>query len=283
MTMGVNNEILEISNLSKIYRNNNKSQIILDNINLTLNKGEIFGLIGKIGSGKSTFLKILGGYEPFDDGFIKINGSTNLRKYITYYPQHYFKFFRGTVIDNLMEKLELKNFNIEKKVNDDKKYQDKREFAESLLRKFNLIEKSDKKIIELTSSEKQLLTILDRLFEGKNLLIFDHPWTMGDPLFIQNLMDYVKNFCSAHNISAIIASNNINELKYLCDKVGILINGKLEVNNEAIDQFIKQIPNLFPFKPLDIPEASNSEFLIQLKDIFIKNNFKHLTLDIFKG
>ncbi|MHA1268175.1 MAG: ATP-binding cassette domain-containing protein [Candidatus Helarchaeota archaeon] len=285
--MGFDKDFVKVINVTKKFNQNDKEIIVLNKINMSLALGEIFGLIGEFGSGKSTLLRILRGVETYNDGSVEIGGSTKLKDLSVYYPQHYFGLYDDSVINNLIRKLNIiktNNKNSPTPFKDDINYKEMKSAAENILIEFDLIKSADLNVKQLTTSEKQLLVLLRQfILNERKLLILDNPWGMAHPLLIQKIINYLKKLKELQNVAIIIASENINALQYICDRIGLLHNGNLKIDNGLINQFIQNKQPLFPFKPLELPNSDQFETLIQMKNIQYKNVFNNFNLDVFKG
>ncbi|MHA1231065.1 MAG: ATP-binding cassette domain-containing protein [Candidatus Helarchaeota archaeon] len=285
--MNSNHVLLKIEDLVKKYEYNSIEKVVLKNINLELNVRNIFGIIGNSSTGKSTLLRIIHGIEAFNEGIVKINGSKNLKEFSTYYPQHYFGLYHDSVINNLMKKFNALESRDETQPLPDigsSKYNNLRNLAENLLKNFDLYSKADLNVKELTAAEKQILIVLKQFIIKENsLIILDSPFSMLDQNQLQSMLDFIKKFCKERNNAVIISSDNMSALKYLCDQVGILKDGELKIVKNLDDNFYKNIPKLFPFKPLELPSSENSNSIIELNEISFGNHIKEINLEIYEG
>ena len=213
-------EKIEFANVCFKYKVDNPS-FGLDNINLTIEKNDIIGVIGKSGSGKTTFADLLLGLLKPDNGKIFINGensinidSQNLN--ISYIPQSI-----NLLDDNLYENIAFGN----KNQNIDKEKMNKILFMTDL-------DKLDKDLysknigedgIKISGGQKQRIGIARALYNKPNLLILDEPTSELDYSSEKKIMQNISEF--KIDIIVIIA-HRINSLN-ICNKLLILDNGKI--------------------------------------------------------
>lgn len=281
-------ELLKITNLTKKYTYDNKDiHLIFEDININLKSGDIFGLFGNNGSGKSTLIKILRGIKPYDSGDIRLNGSKELRNLTSYYPQYYFGLWDETVLENLMRKLNAFESNNEKAplpLPENSKYSDMKIIAEKVLNEFDLVDKAQDNVEKLTTSEKQLLIVIKQLILNEiRLILLDEPFSMGDPFQIQKILDYLQNLSRDKDIVMIISSSNLKALKFICSEVGMLKDGDLKLGFDGIREFRSNLPSVFPFKPLEMPNSEDYNTILNLNNVSYGTIIKNLSLDVYEG
>ena len=214
--------MIEIKNLSYKYKNGNK---VLNNINLNINKGEFVCIIGKNGSGKSTFSKLLSGLLPFKDGEIIVNGinlkdkkkTLEIRKTIGIVfqnPENQILFDK--VYDDIAFSLQNLGFSKEQISN----------IIDDALNSVNMSEYKNSYTDTLSLGQKQRIAIASTLAINPNLLILDEPTTMLDPI---NKTAIYKTLNNLHekSITIIYITNNIDEI-LLADRILFLENGKIK-------------------------------------------------------
>lgn len=214
--------MIEIKNLSYKYKNGNK---VLNNINLNINKGEFVCIIGKNGSGKSTFSKLLSGLLPFKDGKIIVNGinlkdkkkTLEIRKTIGIVfqnPENQILFDK--VYDDIAFSLQNLGFSKEQISN----------IIDDALNSVNMSEYKNSYTDTLSLGQKQRIAIASTLAINPNLLILDEPTTMLDPI---NKTAIYKTLNNLHekSITIIYITNNIDEI-LLADRILFLENGEIK-------------------------------------------------------
>lgn len=214
--------MIEIKNLSYKHKNGNK---VLNNINLNINKGEFVCIIGKNGSGKSTFSKLLSGLLPFKDGKIIVNGinlkdkkkTLEIRKNIGIVfqnPENQILFDK--VYDDIAFSLQNLGFSKEQISN----------IIDDALNSVNMSEYKNSYTDTLSLGQKQRIAIASTLAINPNLLILDEPTTMLDPI---NKTAIYKTLNNLHekSITIIYITNNIDEI-LLADRILFLENGEIK-------------------------------------------------------
>ena len=229
--------ILEVRNLSKSFEGN----YVLKDINITIEDGEIYGIIGANGSGKSTFMNILngnekirrtGGYEGnvlIDNQIVKINDHSDSKKHGIAMVHQELALFKGmTVTENIKinkENIKFKGFIIPELAIIDKE-QDKKDSI-STLNKIGLSIDPDCIIELLTTNQKQLVEIARELSDNNvKLLMLDEPTSSLNITETKILMKRLKEI-AGFGISIIFVSHRLEEIVELCDIVAVLRDGKL--------------------------------------------------------
>lgn len=211
--------MLTIKNLRKKYVNSNAYSV--DNINIELRPGEIFGFLGKNGAGKSTTIKCLTGILPFDEGSISICGYDIKTEPIKA------KMNMGYVPDNhsVIEKLtgrEYVNYVADLyKVGDERKER----FAH-FLELFNLVDAVDKQIKSYSHGMKQKICIIAALIHNPRLWVLDEPMMGLDPQSMSDIINYMLEHCAKGN-TVFFSSHNLDLVKKLCHRAAIINNGRI--------------------------------------------------------
>ncbi len=223
----------------KSFKNNEKSilklekislkfgrKIILDNLNLKLNNGQILGLLGPNGVGKSTIFNLITGLLAPDFGSIIIN-SKIVNKYpiyqrtlkfnIGFVPQYGGFFHDLTVYENLkaISEITISEVSIrEEKIN-------------SLISKFELDANRDIKANFLSGGQKKKLVIAIALIADPKILLLDEPFAALDLMTIKALQEIIVNLQSNNNISVILCDHQARDLLACVDTAAIIHNGKV--------------------------------------------------------
>jgi ABC-2 type transport system ATP-binding protein len=225
------NKIIEVKHLSKKYGKSPKYAI--NDINFISYKGEILGLLGRNGAGKSTTIKCITGYLPFDEGSIQINGY-DIKKNPLEAKMNF-----GYVSDNRatfekMTGMEFLNFMSDiYKVPEDLRMQRIDEFQRS----FELGESIYNLISSYSHGMKQKIAIMGSLVHFPEVWILDEPMTGLDPLITQSLRNYMNDYRKSGK-TVLFSSHNLDAVQKICDRVLIIDNGKLveEININLFNQ-----------------------------------------------
>lgn len=218
--------VLKTNNLTKQYNKN----VVLDNVNITIKKGDIYGLIGRYGAGKTTLMKIIttlasptsGTFELFntcsenDELFDNKKRVGSLIEYPAFYP-------------NLSAYDNLKYYTIQRGIVDKNQ-------INKVLELVNLTGTGKKKVKTFSLGMKQRLGIALAILNSPDFVILDEPINGLDPIGISELRDTFKKL-SDNGITLLISSHILSELYLLANEFGFLENGKLikELSKEELD------------------------------------------------
>lgn len=229
--------MLEVINLTKTYRHS-KSPAIKD-ISFSLNDGEIFGLIGKNGAGKSTTLKSILGIHPYEKGQIVLNGvdlkkQQNLfKKSIGYVPDNHavYEMLTGREYVNFMADI----YGVGK---------DRGELIEDYAKMFGIEDVLDKQISGYSHGMHQKICIIGALIHSPSLWILDEPFMGLDSKSINMLKQRIKDFASDSKM-VLLTSHDIDTVVELCDRVCVLEHGQvLDIFDMSKPNDVKKLKNI---------------------------------------
>ena len=216
------NSIISFENINLSYG----SRLILDNINFKINEGQIFGMLGPNGVGKSTIFNLITGLIQPNSGKIKLN-STDVLDYpiylrtkkfhIGYVPQYGGYFNDLTLYQNLKAVAEI--------VINDKNMEDYK--INSLISKFELENLKDVKAKFLSGGQKKKLVIALSLLSDPKVLLLDECFAALDVLTIKMLQEIIVNLQKETNITICICDHQARDLLACVDKAMILSNCKI--------------------------------------------------------
>ena len=243
--------MIQAENICFKYHNN----YVLKNINFSIDNGEIFGIIGKTGSGKSSLVNILSGLTKPNEGKIIINGKNiydkkenkNLFSYkISTVFQHPEKqLFNKTIYDDIA--FSLKNQN----VSESKIKKDITEIAKFLNISSDMLTASP---FCLSGGEQRKCALACALVTKPKILILDEPASGLDPYTIEKFISLIKNYHYNEKNTIIFISNSIDKFTYLYDRILVLDNGK----TKALDKPEKIIKKS---KELGLSESNIGEII----------------------
>ena len=227
--------IIQFENVSLAYGN----RLILDNINFTINKGQIFGMLGPNGVGKSTIFNLITGLLKPDYGSIKINSKTvneypiflRSKKFkIGYVPQNGGYFHNLSLLDNLKAISEIT-------IEDDDLRNNRINF---LIAKFELDAVRDVKAKHLSGGQKKRLVIALALLSEPKILLLDEPFAALDVMTIKKLQRIIVDLQSENNISVILCDHQARDLLLCVDKAFVISNCNV-IASGTPSQLIKDI------------------------------------------
>ena len=229
------NSVIEFENISLAYEN----RLILDNINFKINEGQIFGMLGPNGVGKSTIFNLITGLISPQNGKIKIEGAdvTQYPVYLRskkfkvgYVPQYGGYFNDLTLLDNLkaISEIVIENKNFR---NDKINY---------LISKFELDNLKDIKAKFLSGGQKKKLVIALSLLSEPKVLLLDECFAALDVLTIKMLQETIVNLQQENKITICICDHQARDLLACVDVAMILSNGKI-VAQDTPSNLVKDI------------------------------------------
>lgn len=211
--------MIEIKNLSKSYK---KGKKVIDNLNLEIKDGEIFGFLGPNGAGKTTTIKMITGILGIDKGDILIDGKSIIRN-----PIEAKKSF-GFVPDNPDMFLKLKGIEYLNFIADVYEIPTEERIAkiDKLSKKFEMQTVLNNKMQSYSHGMRQKMIIMGVLLHNPKNLILDEPMTGLDPKSSFDLKQIMREHTIENN--TVFFSTHILEVaEKLCDRVGIINKGKL--------------------------------------------------------
>lgn len=204
--------ILEFENVSKYYGDD----LIFNNVNLKVKKGEVISLVGKSGSGKSTLLKCINCLENIDNGKIKFKGidiseisPVELRQKIGIVFQDYNLFEHLTVLDNLIIGLiKIKGYSKKESI-----YK-----ALNILKKVDLIDKKDKYPDELSGGQKQRVAIARTLLMEPDIILLDEPTSALDKEMKGSVLELINELID-EDMTLIVVSHEEEFVNKVSDRI----------------------------------------------------------------
>lgn len=233
----MNDILLEAKGLCKTYG----TRRVVNQVNLTVHKGEIVGLLGPNGAGKTTSFYMVAGLVRPDEGSVDFAGQDvsglpmhlRARLGMGYLPQEECIFRKLSVIDNLMAILETRK---------DLTRKQQKEMADSLMERFNITKLRNSQSIQLSGGEKRRLTIARALAANPSLLMLDEPFAGVDPIAVKDIQKIVADLRDTDGLSILITDHNVRETLRLVDRAYILTAG--QVIREGTPQAIAADPTV---------------------------------------
>lgn len=257
--------LLTIDHLTKQFNDN----LILDDISLEVNQGEVIVVVGSSGCGKSTLLRCINALEPIQNGTIKLQDDviepkskklTLLRQKIGMVFQSYELFPHLSVLDNIM----LAPAKVQKR--------NKEEITEEaleLLKRVGLAEKANSFPRQLSGGQKQRVAIVRALCMHPEILLFDEVTAALDPEMVREVLDVMLSL-AAQGRTMIIVTHEMQFARAVADRIIFIDGGKIIEDTEP-DTFFKapkterakQFLNIFEFNPVKSHAATDNSALQQ--------------------
>ena len=218
-------KIVEVKKLKKQYGDN----IILKNINLHINKGEVVSLIGPSGSGKSTILRCIVDLESITSGEILIEGNNLTDKNVDKKIKKEMLLKTGMVFQtfNLFPHMSVRN-NIVRTLKLVKKMDTEKaeNIAKEMLNLVGLSDKINNYPNELSGGQKQRVAIARALALKPDIMLFDEPTSALDPELVKEVLDIIRKLKS-QKITMLIVSHEMNFVREISDRVIVIEKGEI--------------------------------------------------------
>lgn len=231
--------MIQLENIEKTYPASSGSDAVhaLRGISLTIEEGEIFGVIGKSGAGKSTLIRCINLLERPTAGTVTVNGQEltsfneqqlrEARKKIGMIFQHFNLLSSRTVFENIAFPLELAGVS-------------KKEIEQKVSRLLELVELSDKRDqypAQLSGGQKQRVGIARALANQPTVLLCDEATSALDPQTTKAILELLKNINKQLGLTIVLITHEMQVIKEICDRVAVIENGVISEEGPVLDVF----------------------------------------------
>lgn len=272
--------MLKVENITKYY---NKTKAV-DNLSFTVEKGEIFGLLGENGAGKTTTFRIILGLINASSGNVTLDGKKidySLTDKIGYVTEERSLLTKMTVKDQILL------YGVLKGMSEDNILKEMRKW----LKKFQISDYENRKIKELSKGNQQKIQFIAAVINKPKLLILDEPFSGLDPINVEMLKKAIIELQET-GCSIIFSSHQMEQIEDFCEKLVILSHGKVLVAG-----YLKDIKNEYRKKnillrgdnlPLDkirklkgviSLEEHRGEYLVKIESLDIADSIFKIVKD----
>ncbi len=279
--------MIRFEHVSKQFVSKGNPVLAVDDVNLEINKGEIFGIIGSSGAGKSTLVRCINLLEVPTDGKVFINQEeiTALsvaelckhRKKIGMIFQQFNLFASRTVFQNV--EFPLRGSGLSKK--------EKREKVKKLLKLVGLEEKEEAYPSQLSGGQKQRVAIARALANDPEILLSDESTSALDPKTTKSILELLKKLNEELGITIVVITHEMQVIKDICNRVAVMTNGEVVECGDVFDifanpkqkitrEFVESTSNLS--RIYNLLEEDNS--IINLKDGEVILRFRYLERNV---
>jgi glutamate transport system ATP-binding protein len=223
--------LVELERVCKSFGDN----LVLDGIDMTIDRGEVVVIAGPSGSGKSTMLRCINGLEGIDEGDVRFDGQSlaragktvnRLRAQIGMVFQQFNLFAHKTVMQNLtMAPVEVKG----------QSKAEARERADRLLQRVGLTEKANAFPADLSGGQQQRVAIARALAMEPKLMLFDEPTSALDPEMIREVLDVMRDL-ARDGMTMAVVTHEMGFAREVCDRLVFIDDGKI-VEQAPPDEF----------------------------------------------
>ncbi len=270
--------ILEFRNVCKSYRVEKREIPALRDIDLSVNAGEVFGIIGQSGAGKSTLIRLINLLERPTAGNIFLDGQDitrfdepklrAMRQKIGMIFQHFNLLSSKTVAQNIAFPLR-----VAKQLGDD---EIKKRVAE-LIDRVDLNEHTNKYPAQLSGGQKQRVGIARALATQPRMLLCDEATSALDPQTTQSVLTLLNEINIDLKLTIVLITHEMNVIRTLCDRVAVLDHGRIVEFGEVADVFLHpQHPTSrrFVFESEDMDEGALNLAFTQVQGRLIRLTFR---------
>lgn len=258
--MGNGNPIIEIKALTKVFQSKDREVRALENIDLTINKGDIFGIIGMSGAGKSTLVRCINYLEKPTSGNIIIDGQIlsgldekqlrSVRQSMGMIFQQFNLLMQRTAEDNITFPLEIAGI----------KKKEARERAKELLEIVGLVDKAGAYPSQLSGGQKQRVAIARALATNPKVLLCDEATSALDPTTTRSILSLLKDINQRLGITIVIITHEMSVIEQICSHVAIIDESGIAEQGKVSEVFSH--PKTAAAQRLVFPEGRKNEHFI---------------------
>jgi D-methionine transport system ATP-binding protein len=229
--------LIRFKNVSKNYSTKDGALTAVKDVNIDVNDGEIFGIVGYSGAGKSTLVRMLDGLEAPSEGEIDVNGTDVAklsgrqlrlqRQKIGMIFQHFNLLWSRTVIDNVALPLEIAKVPRSKR----------RQRAEDLIKLVGLEGREHSYPSELSGGQKQRVGIARALANEPSILISDEATSALDPDTTNEVLDLLLKINKQMNLTILLITHEMHAIAKVCDRVAVMSSGQVVETGSVFDVF----------------------------------------------
>ena len=229
--------MIELKHLGKTYRTQEKNIVALEDINLTINDGEIFGIIGLSGAGKSTLVRCINLLEFPTDGQVIIDGKsiTELsRKELLKLRQSIGMIFQGfnllsqrSVLKNVCYPLEIAGVGRKQA----------RELATELLKLVGLSDRANSYPSQLSGGQKQRVAIARALATNPKYLLCDEATSALDPNTTRSILELLREINKTLGVTIVVITHEMKVIDQICDRVAVIDQSRIAEEGRVSDVF----------------------------------------------
>ena len=257
--------VFRLENVTKVYKNDGKEFSALKGIDLDIEEGSVFGIIGMSGAGKSTLVRTLNRLEDVTSGSVKFYDQDlaelspsqlrKIRRQIAMIFQSFNLLGQRTVLSNVMQPLKIAGI----------KGKEAKEKALEMLEVVGLADKKNQFPSRLSGGQRQRVAIARALASDPKVLLCDEATSALDPRMTGEILDLLKEINKTRKLTIVIITHEMSVIEKICDKVAIIDDGNLaetgdvkEIFRSPKSQAAKKL--VFPSNPYD-PSAPDSRLI----------------------
>ncbi|HEX5405462.1 MAG TPA: ATP-binding cassette domain-containing protein [Pseudonocardiaceae bacterium] len=232
--------VLEVDGISKRYG----AVLALDDVSITARAGELVGLGGHVGAGRTTAIRIGAGVLAADSGRVRWRSAPidpGTRRRIGYLPALGGLYPELTVLDQLVHRAELHGFDVN----------EAHQHAELWLDRLHLRALRPRRTKILSTDERRLIALVATLLPGPELLLLDEPFAGASPTGVQTMVELLREQVAA-DVPVLLSSSDFSDIERFCDRAAILRGGQI-VASGTICELVSGGPRLLR---VDAPDSA---------------------------
>ncbi|WP_125604624.1 methionine ABC transporter ATP-binding protein [Lapidilactobacillus bayanensis] len=231
--------IIELKNIDVVFKEPEREVHAVDNVQLSINKGDIFGIVGYSGAGKSTLVRVINLLQrpTNQDAVVRVSGSDMLqlkakelqakRRNIGMIFQHFNLMTSLTIADNVDFALKKSGLNKD----------DRRKRVTELLELVGLVDKSHDYPNQLSGGQKQRVGIARALANRPDILISDEATSALDPKTTESILDLLADLNRKLGLTIVLITHEMDAVKQICNRVAVMDAGKLIEEGDLLQVF----------------------------------------------
>ncbi|MCK7101730.1 ATP-binding cassette domain-containing protein [Enterobacter cloacae] len=229
--------MIVLSNISKVFDNGKVALTAVDNVNLTIEQGQIYGIIGYSGAGKSTLIRLLNGLEKPSSGSVTINGQDisaakgealrQARLKISMVFQHFNLLWSRTVAENIAFSMQIAGV---------PKARIQARVAE-LVELVGLKGRENAYPSQLSGGQKQRVGIARALANNPDVLLCDEATSALDPQTTDQILDLLLDINRRFRLTIVLITHEMHVVRKICDRVAVMENGKVVEEGDVLSVF----------------------------------------------
>ena len=229
--------MIELKDIKKIFQTKKGTVEAVNGVNLSIESGDIYGIVGYSGAGKSTLIRMFNGLGAPSSGTVSVNGKvistlkgSSLRKErqkIGMVFQHFNLLWSRTVVENILFPLEIAGVPKEKRL----------ARANELVKLVGLEGREDAYPAQLSGGQKQRVGIARSLANDPTLLLCDEATSALDPQTTDEVLDLLLDINKRLNLTIVLITHEMHVIRKICDKVAVMESGKIVEHGNVMDVF----------------------------------------------
>lgn len=256
--------LVQLEHVKKEFGDKSQPVLALDDVSLTIEAGDIYGIIGYSGAGKSTLIRLLNGLETPTQGEVRVQNQipatlssqelSAFRKKIGMIFQHFHLLWSRTVQENVELPLELAG--VPKK--------QRRERSQELLRLVGLSGREAAYPSQLSGGQKQRVGIARALANAPQILLCDEATSALDPQTTDEVLDLLLKINKELQLTIILITHEMHVIRKICNKVAVMEQGKIVEQGDVLDVFLQPKQAITKrFVQQEMDQQDDTEALIQ--------------------